>query len=632
MEADSDRQKLLTRRALVLGGGQAALLGVLVGRMYYLQVIESDQYRMLAEENRISIRLLAPPRGYIYDRFGRDLASNRRNYRIVLVPEEAGDIGRILDRLAQFTDLDAAQREKILDQISRQRSFLPLTVDENLPWLAFARINIRSPDLPGVHPEAGQTRHYPFPEAFCHIVGYVGPVARDETSEDPLLQLPGFRVGKSGVERTADLFLRGRAGASRVEVNALGRVIRELAHNPGEPGNDVVLSVDADLQRFAVRRLQGESAAAVVIDVASGALMVLASTPGFDPNAFNVGIRSADWQALLTNPHTPLVNKALAGQYPPGSTFKMIVALAALEAGVVTPGDHVWCSGELKLGNQTFHCWKRRGHGSVDMIAAITQSCDIYFYEIARKVGIERIADMAFRFGLGRELGIEIGGEARGLVPTPEWKLGAVGTRWQQGETLISGIGQGFVLATPLQLAVMMARLVNGGRAVTPRLMLTGASRLATPEQLSEPAPEIGVSQSALAVIKVAMDAVVNSARGTAHRSRLRGVAANGMALSMGGKTGTSQVRRISKAERDTGVRKNKEKPWEERDHALFVGFGPVKAPRYAVAVVVEHGGGGSTVAAPIARDILRQTLEADPAGRPVYGAPETASKGEDTA
>jgi len=629
METDSDRQKLLTRRALVLGGGQAALLGVLVGRMYYLQVIESDQYRMLAEENRISIRLLAPPRGYIYDRFGRDLASNRRNYRIVLVPEEAGDIGRILDRLAQFTDLDAAQREKILDQISRQRSFLPLTVAENLPWQAFAQINIRSPDLPGVHPEAGQTRHYPFPEAFCHIVGYVGPVARDEPNEDPLLQLPGFRVGKSGVERTADLFLRGRAGASRVEVNALGRVIRELAHNPGEPGGDVVLSVDADLQRFAVRRLEGKSAAAVVIDVTSGALMVLASTPGFDPNAFNVGIRSADWQALLTNPHTPLVNKALAGQYPPGSTFKMIVALAALDAGVVTPGERIWCSGKLKLGNQIFHDWKRGGHGSVDMIAAIAQSCDIYFYEIARRVGIERIADMAFRFGLGRELGIEIGGEARGLVPTPEWKLGAVGARWQQGETLIAGICQGFVLATPLQLAVMMARLVNGGRAVTPRLMLTGAPRPATPEQLSGPAPEIGVSQSALAVIKVAMDAVVNSARGTARGARLHGVAANGVALSIGGKTGTSQVRRISKAERDAGVRKNKEKPWEERDHALFVGFGPVETPRYAVAVVVEHGGGGSSTAAPIARDVLRKTLEADPMSRPVYG---TSSKGEDTA
>jgi penicillin-binding protein 2 len=472
-----------------------------------------------------------------------------------------------------------------------------------------ARIEVNAPDLPGVMIDVGQTRHYPVADEVAHVLGYVAPVAERDLTGDPLLELPGFRIGKSGIEKTYDLALRGTAGTSEVEVNAIGRVIREIDRKPGQLGREVALTLDLDLQKYATERLGEESGAAVVIDVQSGEILAMASTPGFDPNAFNHGLSERQWQALISDPRGPLNNKAISGQYAPGSTFKMMVALAGLESGVVNRYHRVFCSGSVTLGNARFHCWKRGGHGWLDMVPGITQSCDVYFYDVARRVGIDRIAAMAVRFGMGRAVGIDLPGEADGLMPTPEWKLATIGVPWQAGETLVSGIGQGYVLATPLQLAVMQARLVNGGRKVTPYF----ARDLVKPKRVvPRPQPElpsIGVSQASLAVVTEAMKAVVNSPRGTAYRSR---ITEPGMA--MGGKTGTSQVRRITRAERLTGIRKNEDRPLEERDHALFVGYAPVDVPRYAVAVVVEHGGGGSKAAAPIARDILIETQRRAPA------------------
>ncbi len=613
MARDSGRYKTFTRRALLVGGGQAALLAGLAGRLYYLQVVRSDQYRMLADENRISLRLLAPPRGQIFDRSGQVLATNQQNYRVLLIPEQTKvpgedlqvSLGRTLDDLARLIPISEYQRERIIREISRRRKFVPVTVVENLTWEEFSRVNVRSPDLPGVIPDVGETRFYPQGQSLAHLVGYVAPVSEKDGDDDPLLNLPGFRIGRSGVEQLSDLALRGTAGTSHVEVNAHGRVIRELERNEGQPGADVVLTVDADLQRLATERLGNESAGVMVMDIRSGDILALASTPGFDPNAFNYGLAQDDWDRLVTDTRKPLMNKAVSGQYPPGSTFKVIVALAALEAGVVNAGHRVFCNGEIELGNHTFHCWKKGGHGNMTMTQAIEQSCDVYFYDIARRTGIDRISEMARRFGLGTTIDLGLGIERPGLMPSREWKLARKGESWQVGETLITGIGQGFVLTTPAQLAVMTAQIANGGFRVTPRLLRPSEPEPTEPVEggaLIDPMEDprsLGISTASLAVVHGAMNGVVNSPRGTAFGARIKQ-----QGFEMAGKTGTSQVRRITEADReaDRGIN---ETPWAERDHAVFIGYAPTSAPRYTVAVVVEHGGSGSSMAAPIARDIL---------------------------
>lgn len=602
MYRDQDRQKLFNRRMAMLAGGNALLLSALAGRLYYLQVIEADKYKTLADENRISLKLLPPPRGYIVDRRGVPVAVNRQNYRVVVVREEAGDVEATLDRLSQVVEVGEGEKRRVLREMRRKRGFVPVTVRENLNWDEVARIEVHSPDLPGVSIDEGQSRHYPYPESLAHILGYVAAVSEKELTGDPLLELPGFRIGKAGIEKIYDLALRGTSGNSQVEVNAFGRVIRELSRTDGQPGLEVPLTIDMELQEMIWRRLEGQSASAVVMDVHRGDILALVSTPSFDPNAFNKGLSVTQWRELTSNPMAPLANKAIAGQYAPGSTYKMVVALAALERGVISPGTKVFCNGAVRLGNAKFHCWKKHGHGSMDLKQAIAQSCDVYFYEVAKRTGVDNIAAMARRFGIGGRLGIDLPGEKPGVSPTRDWKHATIGIPWQLGETLITGIGQGYVLTTPLQLAVMTARLVNGGYAVTPHLSRDVVTEEGVSRRNEETFKAIGVSAGNLDFMRRAMSAVVNSDRGTARASRI-----DDKDFMMGGKTGTAQVRRISKAERETRVLKNHELPWEERDHALFVGFAPVDKPRFAVAVVVEHGGGGSKVAAPIAKDILAE-------------------------
>jgi penicillin-binding protein 2 len=614
VETEGNRYKMFSRRSAMLLGGKFSLFALLAGRMYYLQVIESDQYQMLAEENRISLRLLPPPRGRVIDRFGIELANNRQNYRVVLVPEQTQTVEGTLASLERIFKIEDHQRKRILREVGRKRAFVPVTVSENLSWEQFARINVHTPDLPGILPDVGETRYYPYGAAFAHVVGYVGAVNEAEINDDPMLQLPGFRIGKTGVEQVYEKELRGVAGNSQIEVNAVGRAIRELNRQDGQAGTDVELTLDAELQNFATQRLGDESGAAVVMDIFNGDILAMCSTPAYDPNDFNIGLSAKDWGGLLSNPKTPLINKAITGQYPPGSTFKIAVALAALESGVVQADHKVTCYGKMRLGRHDFHCWKRYGHGEMDMISAIAHSCDIYFYDIARKVGIEKIGEYARMLGMGSSLGLMLSGEKPGLIPTPEWKMALQGVRWQTGETLIAGIGQGFVLSTPLQLAVMTARVANGGYAVMPRLTRT----VAAPEDLDledippaiNPDP-LGISAASLAVVQEGMNRVSNHKRGTAFAARIR---EKGMELA--GKTGTAQVRRISRAERQDRVRKNEEKEWIERDHALFVAFAPVDAPRYAISVLIEHGGSGSKAAAPIARDIMHETQKRDPSGR----------------
>ena len=602
---------MFSRRAAILAGGKAVLLSGLAARMYYLQVIEADRYRMLAEENRINLRLLPPPRGHIIDRFGVALADNQQNYRVLLSAEDTPDVEATLDVLAQIIPLSSGERHRILRDLKRNRRFVPVTVRENLDWKQVAQIEVNAPELPGINIDVGQSRHYPFGPETAHVLGYVAAVSPKETTGDPLLELPGFRIGKAGVEKVHDLQLRGSGGSSQVEVNAYGHVIRELSRQDGLPGEEVTLTVDLELQKMATERFGEESGAAVVLDIHNGDVLALVSTPGFDPNAFNRGLSQEEWRDLTSNPKLPLTNKAVSGQFPPGSTFKMIVLLAALEKGVIGPENKIQCTGEMELGNATFHCWKKGGHGWMDGFNAIMQSCDVYFYEVAKRTGINRIAAMARRFGLGNTLGIDLPGEKSGLIPTREWKKKAMGGVWHQGETVLAGIGQGYLLATPLQMAVMAARLANGGNVVTPRLTRPGPvpvpddpGRAVEDESRTRQSGKESLSliPAHLELVRDAMMAVTERPMGTAFKARIKE-----LGKEMAGKTGTVQVRRITKSEREHGVYKNKDLPWRERDHAMFVGFAPVDAPRYAVSVVVEHGGGGSSVAAPIARDILAE-------------------------
>lgn len=609
MYKDSGRFKSFSRRVAFLGGGKVLLLSLLAGRMYQLQVVESDKYKTLADENRINLRLLPPPRGTIVDRYGRALAVNQENYRVTLVAEQVRDIKTMLDTLSGIISLEDYERQRILREVRRRRGFVPVTVRENLDWRDVSRIEVNAPDLPGLSIEVGQSRQYPFAEDFAHVLGYVSAVSEKEVTGDPLLELPGFKIGKNGVERVFDLNLRGKAGNSQVEVNAVGRVIRELSRQEGQPGANLRLTIDRDLQKLAADRLKAEkSASAVVMDIHNGDVLALSSVPGYDPNEFVTGLSSKTWRRLINDPHAPLTNKAISGLYAPGSTFKMVVALAALEARIVAPDHRVFCRGHTQLGNARFHCWKRHGHGWQDMYDAHQNSCDVYFYDIAKRIGVDRIAEMAKRLGLGAKTGIDLPSEKGGVIPTRAWKKALIGTPWQQGETLISGIGQGFILTTPLQLAVMTARIGNGGKAVVPRLIRPVGEDGTEVEPVFK---DLGISKRSMDVVREGMNRVTNVQRGTAYRAR---ISEEGMEMS--GKTGTAQVRRISKAERETRVLKNHERPWRERDHALFVGYAPSDNPRYAVAVVVEHGGGGSKVAAPIARDLLLETQKRDPANR----------------
>ncbi|WP_170342117.1 penicillin-binding protein 2 [Ruegeria arenilitoris] len=595
--------KRLTRRALVLGGMQFAFVGGLAARMRYMQVDQADQYRLLAEENRINIRLIPPTRGRIYDRNGQIIGQNAPSYRIVIVREDAGDVDKVIAKLSQLIPLNEDEIERAKAEMKRTAPFLPVTLADQVTWEDISKVAINTPALPGVTPEVGLTRQYPRYEDFAHVVGYVGPVSDYDLSKmedpEPVLMIPRFQIGKVGLEAKKEDLLRGKAGAKRVEVNATGRVMRELDRREGQPGADLQLTIDADLQEYAQARLAGESAAVVVIDCETGDLRAISSTPSFDPNLFVRGISVADYQALTQNNHRPLANKTVQGTYPPGSTFKMITALAALEAGVVGPGNTVYCPGYLKVGSRRFHCWKRGGHGMVDLETSLKRSCDVYYYDVALRVGIDKISDMARKFGLGIKHDLPMSAVAAGLAPNQEWKQTTHGQDWLVGDTANASIGQGFMLASPMQLAVMTARIATG-RSVTPRLIRS----VDGVEQPSGAGESLDVNPANLDQVRKAMYKVSNDRRGTAYRSRI--IADE---FRMAGKTGTSQVRNITKAERAAGVIRNEDLPWERRDHALYVSFAPYDNPKYAVAVVVEHGGGGSKAAAPVARDVMLQAL-----------------------
>lgn len=611
---DNERSIRFTRRAFFIGALQGGLLAVLGGRLAWLQVHEGHRYRMLSDKNRINLRLLAPSRGQIVDRFGVPLAVNNQNFRLLIVPEQTEEIESALRRIQKIITVDERNIRRVLKQIQRNPSFIPVEVRDNLEWEEVAKIEVHLGDLPGAATDVGEIRSFPFGPATAHLVGYVGAVSTREDSDDPLLSLPGFRVGKTGIEKTHDLALRGKAGRADVEVNVLGREVRELRRIPAVPGARVTLTIDAELQRFTQSRLdQEKSASAVVMDAYTGEIYAMASSPSFDPNVFSRGVSPDVWEEFQSEPVSRLNNKAVMGQYPPGSTFKMVTALAALEAGVINANTSVFCPGHYEYGQGKFHCWKKEGHGNMTMVRALAESCDVFFYRISTDLGIDRIAAMARRLGLGSRFDFELSEEASGLVPDQAWKKNRMGTSWQPGETIVSAIGQGYMLATPLQLAVMTARLVNGGMAVRPRLTASVGEKKIMGDA---PWPSIGVHPNFQSLVREGMVAVLQPG-GTAHAAQIENPN-----YFMGGKTGTAQVKRITMSERAQGI-KNETLAWKFRHHALFVGFAPVHAPRYCVSVVVEHGGGGSSAAAPLARDLMLMTQERNPCGEKLPPAPD---------
>ncbi|MEM9854827.1 MAG: penicillin-binding protein 2, partial [Pseudomonadota bacterium] len=595
---DASHRKI-SRRGLILAGAQLGFIGVLGWRMRQLQLEQASEFRLLAEENRINIRLLPPARGKVFDSQGRVLAENEQNYRIVMIREDAGDVDAVLDNLRRIVALSPEEIAKARKDVFNRSAFVPVTIADRLSWDDVARVAANAPALPGISADFGLSRHYPRGADFAHVLGYVGPVSDYDLSriddQDPLLQIPKFQIGKTGVENKLERALRGRAGTRKIEINAVGRVMRELEREEGLPGADIQLTVNSRLQNYVQARLGEESASAVVIDCTNGDLAAIGSAPAFDPNLFVRGISVSDYRALTDNKYRPLSNKAVQGAYPPGSTFKMITALAALEDGQVTANETVFCGGFTEVADVRFHCWKRGGHGNVDLKKSLRESCDLYYYDIAQRVGIDKMAEMARKFGIGIRHDLPMSAVARGLAPDKEWKRRARDADWRIGDTVNASIGQGYVLASPLQLAVMCARLATG-RSVTPRLVAK-RDGVALPSGAGEP---MELNENHLRRIREAMWEVTNDRRGTAYGSR--SIAED---FRIAGKTGTTQVRRITPEERERGITKNEDRIWEHRDHALYVSFAPYDNPRFAVAVVVEHGGSGSKAAAPIARDIL---------------------------
>ncbi|QLC21243.1 penicillin-binding protein 2 [Parasphingopyxis sp. CP4] len=577
------RRTMYSRRSILLGSAQLGVAGLLGARMAWISIAENEQWQLLSESNRVQLSLIPPRRGWIIDREGQPIAMNRSDFRVDVIPDRLNDREPVLAALTELLDLPAEELERINEELDTVPGAQPVQVAAGLEWEKFAAVNVRLPDLPGVAPIQGFARHYPAGAAVGHLVGYVGAPTREqylEEDEDPLLLFPGFKVGKDGLEKTFEETLRGEPGARRAEVTARGQLVRELDTRPDRPGETLQLTVDAGLQEYVGRRLGNESGAAVVMNCQTGHVLAMASMPCFDPNSFSDGISHPEYNMLSEDERVPLRNKSLLGMYPPGSTFKPVTALAALEAGV-DPEEVVYCGGGYRLGNRRFGCLGV--HGPVNLHRAIARSCNTYFYTMSRRIGIPIIAETARALGLGQDYPIPVANQNYGTVPDDEWVVRRHNREWTDADTLNTSIGQGYLLTTPLQLAVMSARIASG-RAVVPKLV----------DPSGNPAPQIsGISRENLELVRAGMDEVVNGA-GTAPRARLPLED-----VRLAGKTGTAQVVNLSAGRGGRGV------PWRFRDHGLFVSFAPADNPLYACAVVVEHGMSGGRAASPVARDAI---------------------------
>ncbi len=598
-----DTDNLINRRAALVTIAKAGIFSVLIGRLAYLQIAENNRYKKLSDKNRITHRFLEPERGIIFDLQGRPMAINKQKYEIVIIKEETRDVKKSLNYLKLLLPDSNIDTEKIIKEVNSRKKFIPIGIIDDLTWEDFSKLNVNIHKLEGIYPQIGFKRYYPLGESHSHLIGYVSQISENEEKSNPLSRLNTAKAGKMGIEKAKDKTLRGKLGNKNIEVNANGREIRELDRVNSVKGNYIQLTIDSELQKYCYERLKGLSGSVSVINVANGEFYALVSSPSYDPNIFNKPISNKAWEKLLSDKYKPLINKSISNQYPPGSTIKPFVALAALESGV-SYKETFFCNGKhqiedssLESGFKTFHCWKKEGHGNVDMTDAIKLSCDVYFYQIARRIGINKIAEVCKRYGLGEKVFKFFYEEKGGVVPDKKWKLENIGSRWMVGETLSAGIGQGYFLTTAAQLSLALAQLINNGERLTPKLIYEN-------EILNVYDERIISNPSYLKIIKNALDEATNAPGGTSYNSRIIGK------YKMAGKTGTSQVRAISIKEREEGLIKNKDLPWEKRDHGLFIGYGPTIDPKYAVSVIVEHGGSGSGSAAPIASDIFKYLFQ----------------------
>jgi len=607
----NERQGLFHRRSILMGGLAGLGIAALSARLAHLQLVEAQRYQKLAASNQFNFKLVPPPRGLITDRNGAILASNRPNFRLLVQRDDELDAPATLKTLASFVPLDDDRQKKLAKEIERAPRRVPVSVMEDMSWEQFSAINVRAPELHGVTADMGEVRVYPHGGAFAHVIGYVAKVNREDLSptgpnSDPILLNPGFRIGRQGVEQAFDLDLRGKPGANKVEVDANGREVRRDAQGdiPATPGKEIQLTLDVDIQNRALEVMGDESGAIVVMDCRTGDLLCMLSAPSFDANRFVRGLSGAEYRALAGYERRPLLDKVMSGTYPPGSTFKPTVALAALEAGI-DPEVRVHCTGGWHFGGRTWRCWKHGGHGSQNMHDAIKNSCDIYFYQTALRIGPDPIARAAQALGFGQIFDIGIPGQKKGVVGSREWKRKAVKREpvWQPGDTVSYGIGQGYVAVNALQLAVMTARLANGKKALNPRLVkaVGGVER-----PRGDEAPDLPFAPEHIAYVRDGMKAVANDVSGTAYRQSQLGLGD----VMMAGKTGTAQVRSYDKV----ASRSSDSVRWRLKDHNLYVAFAPYDDPRYALAVIVEHGGmGGATAGAPRAREVMRVALLKDP-------------------
>jgi penicillin-binding protein 2 len=625
----------INRRMFIISAAKIIVFTGIIARLFSLQITENKKYLTLSDKNRLREWRLPPVRGEFLDYFDNVIAGNLKVYQLHVIPEEVEDFKYLMVRLKEILNLDSNEFRKIIKQKNKQKSWQTLIISKNLTWDQFTKVNYFLHDLTGAKPVLSVSRNYPFNENYTHVLGYVSEASEKDILNNKIIKskhVPGLKVGKTGLEKTFENELIGTNGIQRYEVNAYGKRISQLDHTDGLNGKTIKLTIDTEIQKLCTELLKNVSGSISVMDIYTGEIVAMQSSPSFDPNLFLFGINQDDWQLIRNNPLKPLINKTLSGLYSPGSTFKPMVALSALENGIINENFKVNCKGKIEMYGQTYHCWKKRGHGVVNLKSAMKQSCDTYFYEIARKLGVDRLKETSVKFGLGKKVLNEIfNNEKKGLVPDTIWKKNTLGKGWVIGETLIAGIGQGYIQTTPLQLCQMTAQLANGGFKIYPKIIVDKNSKTAENIKiimnenfknldkknsgLQEASELLGfinkkeheplfINSKNIKLVRDAMFASTNEVRGTSYSSRIEDPK-----YQFAGKTGTSQVRRITKAARELDL-KTSEIPYNERDHALYIAFGPYKNPRYALSVVVEHGGSGSSTAAPIAKKLFKLIID----------------------
>ena len=608
---------VINRRMFIICMAKVIIFSGIVARLFSLQINDNKKYLTLSDKNRIREWKLPPTRGEILDYFGNIIAGNLKVYQLHIIPEQVENFNYLMLRLKSILRLSNNEIENISKLKKKLKPWDSIIVSENLSWSEFLKINNYLYDLVGVKPVMTISRNYPFSDIYTHVLGYVSQPNEDDILQNKVIKerfVPGMKVGKLGLEKTLENYLIGTNDIQRYEVNAYGKRINQLEYQKGEQGSKIRITLDTEVQKLSAKLLTGKAGSISVMDIYTGEVVAMYSSPSYNPNSFLFGISQDEWQLIRNNPLKPLINKTLSGLYSPGSTIKPIVALSALENNVVNPNFKVTCTGKMELYGQTFHCWKEKGHGFVNLNNAMKQSCDTYFYEIARLLGVDRLKITAEKFGLGQKvLGEYFDNEKQGLFPNTSWKKNNLGKGWVLGETLITGIGQGYIQTTPLQLCLMTAQIANGGYKIKPKILINNdpltylqAKQVMKEQNLNNINTQLFKNSKNIKIVQEAMFSSTNEIRGTSYRSRI-----DNPRYQFAGKTGTAQVKRISKRERELDL-KIDQIPYKDRDHALYIAYGPYKNPRYALSIIVEHGGSGSRTAAPIAKELFKLIIDRD--------------------